>query len=87
MLSLVSYHPQDRSFNSASGALRAHNLTGFAGSCISDLCLQVLGLSAFAIPLLLWMLAWRWVRSAEIQAPVIKIIGSGTLFLSISAGL
>jgi S-DNA-T family DNA segregation ATPase FtsK/SpoIIIE len=87
MLSLVSYHPQDRSFNSASGALRAHNLTGFAGSYTSDLCLQVLGLSAFAIPLLLWMLAWRWVRSAEIQAPVIKIIGSGMLFLSISAGL
>jgi len=87
MLSLVSYHPQDRSFNSASGVLRAHNLTGFAGSYTSDLCLQVLGLSAFAIPLLLWMLAWRWVRSAEIQAPVIKVIGSGLLCLSICAGL
>ena len=69
-LSLVSYHPQDPSWNSASGALRAHNLTGFAGSYTSDLCLQVLGLSAFAIPVLLWMLAWRWVRSAEINAPV-----------------
>ncbi|HLK20290.1 MAG TPA: DNA translocase FtsK 4TM domain-containing protein [Bryobacteraceae bacterium] len=87
MLSLVSYHPQDRSFNSASGALRAHNLTGFAGSYTSDLCLQVLGLSAFAIPVLLWMLAWRWVRSSEIQAPGIKIFGSGMLFLSISVGL
>ena len=47
----------------------------------------MLGLSAFAIPLLLWMLAWRWVRSAEIQAPAIKVIGSGMLFLSICAGL
>jgi DNA segregation ATPase FtsK/SpoIIIE, S-DNA-T family len=86
-LSLVSYHPQDPSWNSASGALRAHNLTGFAGSYTADLCFQVLGLSAFAIPLLLWMLAWRWVRSAEIQAPVIKVMGSGMLLLSICAGL
>jgi DNA segregation ATPase FtsK/SpoIIIE, S-DNA-T family len=86
-LSLVSYHPQDPSWNSATGALRAHNLTGFAGSYASDLCFQVLGLSAFAIPLLLWMLAWRWVRSAEIDAPVVKVIGSGMLLLSICSGL
>ena len=86
-LSLVSYHPQDPSFNSASGALRAHNLTGFAGSYTADLCLQVLGLSAFAIPVLLWMLAWRWVRSAEIQAPLIKVMGSGLLLLSTCATL
>ena len=86
-LSLVSYHPQDPSFNSASGALRAHNLTGFAGSYTADLCLQVLGLSAFAIPVLLWMLAWRWVRSAEIQAPLIKVMGSGLLLLSTCAAL
>jgi S-DNA-T family DNA segregation ATPase FtsK/SpoIIIE len=86
-LSLVSYHPQDPSWNSVSGALRARNLTGFAGSYTADLCLQVLGLSAFAIPVLLWMLAWRWVRSAEIQAPAIKVFGSGLLLLSICGGL
>jgi DNA segregation ATPase FtsK/SpoIIIE, S-DNA-T family len=86
-LSLVSYHPQDPSWNSVSGALRARNLTGFAGSYTADLCLQVLGLSAFAIPVLFWMLAWRWVRSAEIQAPAIKVFGSGLLLLSGCAGL
>jgi S-DNA-T family DNA segregation ATPase FtsK/SpoIIIE len=86
-LSLISYHPQDPSWNSASGALRARNLTGFAGSYTADLCLQVLGLSAFAIPVLLWMLAWRWVRSAEIQAPAIKVFGSGLLLASICGGL
>jgi S-DNA-T family DNA segregation ATPase FtsK/SpoIIIE len=86
-LSLVSYHPQDPSWNSVSGATRAHNLTGFAGSYTSDLCLQVLGLSAFAIPVLLWMLAWRWVRSAEIKAPAIKVFGSSLLMLSGGAAL
>ena len=83
-LSLVSYQTQDPSWNLVSGAVRAHNLTGVAGSYIADLFLQVLGLSAFAIPVLLWMLAWRWVRSAEIQAPGIKIAGSGLLMLSVS---
>jgi S-DNA-T family DNA segregation ATPase FtsK/SpoIIIE len=86
-LSLVSYQPQDPSWNSVSGATRAHNLTGFAGSYTSDLCLQIFGLTAFAIPVLLWMLAWRWVRSAEIRAPFIKVIGSGLLLLSSSAAL
>jgi len=86
-LSLVSYQPQDPSWNAVSGATRAHNLTGFAGSYTSDLFLQVLGLSAFAIPVLLWMLAWRWVRSAEIKAPGVKVIGSMLLMLSGSAAL
>ena len=86
-LSLVSYQPQDPSWNSVSGATRAHNLTGFAGSYTSDLCFQVFGLSAFAIPVLLWMLAWCWVRSVEIRAPFIKVIGSGLLLLSSSAAL
>ena len=86
-LSLASYHPEDPSWNTVSGATRAHNLTGFAGSYTSDLCFQVLGLSAFAIPLLLWMLAWRWVRSAEIQAPAIKVAGSALLLTSICTAL
>ena len=38
-----------------------------------------------AIPVLLWMLAWCWVRSVEIRAPFIKVIGSGLLLLSSSA--
>ncbi len=86
-LSLVSYNPLDSSWNTVSSAARAHNLTGFAGSYTSDLFFQIFGLSAFSIPVLLWMLAWRWVRSAEIQAPLIKIFGSGLLLLSICTGL
>ena len=83
ILSLISFHPQDPSWNAASGAVRARNLTGFAGSYTSDLCFQLLGLSAFAIPALLWMLAWRWVRSQDIEAPWVKIFGSVLLLLSV----
>ncbi|MBV9772064.1 MAG: DNA translocase FtsK 4TM domain-containing protein, partial [Bryobacterales bacterium] len=76
VLSLVSYHPQDPSWNSVSGATHAHNLTGLAGSHIADFCFQLLGLTAFSIPVLLWLLAWKWIRSKPIQAATVKVFGS-----------
>src|SRR5260370_494102 len=80
-------HPQDPSWNSVSGALRAHNLTGFAGAYTADLWLQLLGLGAFGIPVLLWILAWAWARSEEIPAPLVKVLGSILLLLSACTAL
>lgn len=82
ILSLISYNPQDPSWNVVSGAKRAHNLTGLAGSYTADLCFQLLGLAAFSLPVLLWLLAWKWIRSRQINAPAIKIIGSMVFFFS-----
>jgi S-DNA-T family DNA segregation ATPase FtsK/SpoIIIE len=87
ILSLTSYHPQDPSWNTASGLTHPHNLTGFPGSYASDLCFQLLGLGAFGVPALLWLLAWKWVRSQNIQAPGVKIFGSVLLFLSACTAL
>jgi S-DNA-T family DNA segregation ATPase FtsK/SpoIIIE len=84
-LSLVSYHPQDSSWNAVTSAAHAHNLMGFAGSYTADFCFQLLGLAAFAIPLLCWMLSWRWIRSEEIQSPLAKVLGSVMLLLSVCA--
>jgi S-DNA-T family DNA segregation ATPase FtsK/SpoIIIE len=87
VLCLISYHPQDPSWNSATGAVHARNLTGLAGSYIADFCFQLLGLSAFSLPVLLWLLAWKWIRSSPIQAAGVKVFGAVVLFLSISSGL
>jgi DNA segregation ATPase FtsK/SpoIIIE, S-DNA-T family len=87
ILCLISYHPQDPSWNSVTGAAHAHNLTGLAGSYVADLCFQLLGLSAFSLPFLLWLLAWKWIRSEPIQAATVKTIGAIVLFLSISTAL
>lgn len=87
ILCLFSYHPQDPSWNVVSSAKRAHNLTGLAGSYTADLCFQLLGLSAFSLPVLLWLLAWKWMRSRPIQAAGAKVLGSVVLFLSISTAL
>jgi S-DNA-T family DNA segregation ATPase FtsK/SpoIIIE len=87
ILCLISYHPQDPSWNSVTSAARAHNLIGLAGSYTADLCFQLLGLSAFSMPVLLWMMAWKWIRSDAIPAATVKVIGAAVLFLSVSTAL
>jgi DNA segregation ATPase FtsK/SpoIIIE, S-DNA-T family len=87
ILCLISYHPQDPSWNSVSGSGRAHNLTGVVGSHIADLAFQLVGLGAFGIPVLLWTLAWKWMRSERTPAAAVKGFGVVLLFLSISTAL
>ena len=86
-LSFVSYHPHDPSWNTVSGAARASNLIGFYGSYAADFCFQLLGFGALGIPLLLWMLAWRWIRSEDVKNPWVKISGSILFFLSVCTAL
>jgi S-DNA-T family DNA segregation ATPase FtsK/SpoIIIE len=87
ILSLISYHPQDPSWNSVTGAAHAHNLTGLAGSYTADLCFQLLGLSAFSLPILSWLMAWKWLRSDAITAATVKVFGAVVFFLSFSTAL
>ena len=86
LLSLVSYHAQDPSWDTASGA-RPLNLIGYPGAYLADAFLQFFGAVAFLFPLLLFLLSWKWIRSEELVAPFIKIIGSVLLLLSLSATL
>jgi S-DNA-T family DNA segregation ATPase FtsK/SpoIIIE len=87
VLSLVSYHADDPSWNAVSSAGHARNLTGPVGAHLSDLLLQSFGLAAFAIPILLWLLAWQWVRSKPIPSAGVKVFGSVLLLLSVCTGL
>jgi len=85
-LSLVSYFPQDPSWNTAVGAMRAHNLAGSAGAHVADLLLQLFGLTAFGLPILIWALAWKWIRSQPIEAAWVRVAGSTLLVLSLATG-
>ena len=69
LLSLVSYHTQDPSWNTVASA-RPLNLIGYPGSYVSDLLLQTFGLASFLFPLLAFLLAWKWIRSEDIDAPL-----------------
>src|ERR1051326_4966499 len=86
-LSLASYLPFDPSLNTAAGTAKPVNLTGRAGAFLADFFLQTFGLAAYAIPLLLWVLGWKWVRSAEIESAWAKGVGTVTLLGSTCAAL
>lgn len=73
-LSLVSYHPEDPSLNTAAAG-RAKNLIGVAGAYLSDLMIQAFGLLAYLFPVALLLVAWRWVRGRTVTAPIARIIG------------
>ncbi|MDP2996304.1 MAG: DNA translocase FtsK 4TM domain-containing protein [Bryobacterales bacterium] len=82
-LSLVSYHPEDPSWNTATGSPRAVNLIGRPGAVWADFALQTLGLAAFLLPVLFLLVAWRWVRCQTIESSPVKVLGSVILLASL----
>ncbi len=86
LLSLVSYHAQDPSWDTASDT-RPLNLIGYPGAYFADLAFQIFGVSAFLFPLLTLALSWRWIRSEPLEAGAVKVTGSFLLALGLCAGL
>jgi len=82
LLGLASYHVTDPSWDTAAGAIRPQNLTGAIGAYAADLLLQGFGVAAFLFPVVAFVLGWKWMRSEDIEALLIKLIGFVLLFLS-----
>ena len=75
-LALASYRPTDPSFNTVGTAGRqVHNWTGLIGAFLSDILLQLEGVAAFMVPLLLGVLGWTWLRSRPAGSPTAKVSG------------
>ncbi|HEY3741999.1 MAG TPA: DNA translocase FtsK 4TM domain-containing protein [Bryobacteraceae bacterium] len=83
ILSFASYSPLDISWNTVGRAAKPTNLFGDFGAHISDFALQSLGLAAYAFPLGLFCLGWKWVRSSPIEAPGVKTFGFLLLALAL----
>jgi S-DNA-T family DNA segregation ATPase FtsK/SpoIIIE len=74
-LSLLSYHSTDPSLDTvASGPV--HNWIGPSGAFVSDFLLQMEGLSALILPLILGALGWTWMRSRPAGSPGAKLLGA-----------
>ena len=86
VLSLISYRFQDPSWSTAA-AVRPANLIGYPGAFLADVLLQGLGIGAFLIPACLFALAWKWLRSRELEAGAIKLVGTFLLLLSLTAAV
>ena len=86
-LSLLSYSPLDPSFNvsAPASATGARNWIGPFGAHLSDLFFQLSGFAAFLFPIGMILVALRWFRSQELEAPITKIVGWTMLVTSVSA--
>jgi len=85
-LALVSYSPQDASWNSAANssaeaATGYHNWIGMVGAYAADLAFQGFGLAAFLLAVFPAVLGIRWFRSRRVATPAAKILGAGSLLL------
>lgn len=77
-LSLISYHATDPSFNTVGSYTTgrpAHNWVGVVGANLSDLLLQIEGISAFCFPIYLGALGYTWLRSRPTGSPKSKLAG------------
>ncbi len=83
-LSLLSYSSADPSWDTATGLRKAHNLLGISGAFWADLLLQIFGISVFLLPVHIWSLGWKWVRSSPIESPWFRICGSLALWFCLS---
>ena len=86
LLSLVSYRAQDPSWNTAADS-HPVNLVGYPGSYLSDALLQIFGAAAFLVPFLMFILAWKWIRSEDLPSGAVKGTGAVLLVVTMSAGL
>ncbi len=80
LLALVSYTPTDPSFNTVGQYVTgrpAHNWTGMVGAYLADGTLQLIGVAAFFLPLVLARLGVCWMRSRPAGSPLAKTIGLG----------
>ena len=80
MLALASYTPTDPSFNTVGRYVTgrpAHNWTGMVGAYLADAMLQLIGVAAFFLPLVLGRLGVCWMRSRPAGSPMAKTIGLG----------
>jgi S-DNA-T family DNA segregation ATPase FtsK/SpoIIIE len=78
LLALSTYSPTDSSFNTASGAdapQTVRNWIGLFGAYLSDLLLQIFGITAFLWPLWLGGLGWSWMRSRSGGSAVLRWMG------------
>ncbi|HWZ12248.1 MAG TPA: DNA translocase FtsK, partial [Acidobacteriaceae bacterium] len=80
-LALATYTSADPSLNTVSSVHTANNWTGIVGAIISDITLQLLGLTAFFLPVMLGAMGVLWLRSRVTPSPVAKFTG-GLLWLA-----
>jgi S-DNA-T family DNA segregation ATPase FtsK/SpoIIIE len=87
-LSLVSFNPDDPSFNISANAQFAGkpaNFVGVVGATTADLFLQTWGYSAFLLPIFLGLYGFYWLASWPMKNLGIRIAGTIMMVVTMSA--
>ena len=83
-LCLVTYSSTDWSLNTSS-TQKTQNWVGVVGSVIADLLFQAIGLTAYFLPALLVLIAWRFFRYKDLPISISRIIGYILFIVSVSS--
>ena len=83
-LCLFTFSPNDASLNTASDT-PTHNLIGAVGANLASFFLQFIGLTAYFLPFLFILGAWKTFRAVEIYAPTSRIIGLIIFIFAVSS--
>jgi DNA segregation ATPase FtsK/SpoIIIE, S-DNA-T family len=89
-LSLVSFSPEDPSFNISRNpafSQKPHNFIGTLGAYIADAFLQLLGFASFLLPVIIGIYAFHWLTSRKVQAFGFRMAGFFLMMLTIAAAL
>jgi S-DNA-T family DNA segregation ATPase FtsK/SpoIIIE len=87
-LSLVSFSPDDPSFNISKNphfAERPSNFVGLVGSTTADLFFQTWGYSAFLFPVFLGIYAFCWLASRPVRSLGVRLAGMIFMLLTLCA--
>src|SRR5262245_55436973 len=77
-LSLVSFNPEDPSFNISQNprfAPQPTNFVGAVGAYLADIFIQTWGYSAFLLPIFLGIYAFYWLASWPVKNFAIRLTG------------
>lgn len=84
LLSLLTYNAKDGSWNSVGPDHSPANLIGRLGAYLSDVFLQMFGLAAFTLPVILILISARVVFGNRRGLPLRKAIGASLLLMALS---
>ena len=71
LLAVVTYHPLDPSLFAA-GSDVVHNLLSHGGADIAGVLVGLLGAPSLAVPVLMMVVGWHWLRGRELESPGIQ---------------
>jgi S-DNA-T family DNA segregation ATPase FtsK/SpoIIIE len=71
LLAVATYHPLDPSLFAA-GSDVVHNLLSYGGAAIAGVLVGLLGVPALAVPVIMIVVGWYWLRGRELESPAIQ---------------